>query len=247
MKKLTAVLLLVFIFANIVFIIFRLAATSTEDNFFNRNFRAKFAKHPLMRQLLALHFDGDARTDYLGNNFKKILIEVDSMDGLEVSTQALGLLKEKIELVTKKPVEYIESDSIIPYKEKVADQDLNELETLYRNFYSKNDEAVLYLLVASQDEAQNTLMGSTLNEDGLVLYKDELKIFTQDSPNTLSNYEESTILHEFGHQIGLSHNNKPGCLMNESAEMAHLAQERPQDVVVDFCDYEKEQVLNFLE
>jgi len=246
MKKLITVLLIVFILAIIIFLILRVSASGSEDNFFNKNYREKFAKYPLTRQLLALHYDGDAKTDYLGNDFKKILIEVDSMDGLEVSTQVLDLLKEKIESVTKKPVEYIESDSIIPYKEKVTDQDLKELETLYRNFYSKNDEAVLYLLIVSLDEAKNTSMGSTLQEDGLVLYKNELKDFTKDSPSTLSNYEESTLLHEFGHQIGLPHNDKPGCLMNESAEMARVAQERPQDVVVDFCDYEKEQIQNFL-
>lgn len=244
MKKIITLFLLLLILAIIIFFILRFGLASTEDNFFNKNFRSFFAKYPIARYILALHFDGDAKTDYLGNKFGKILIEVDTMDGMEISTHALDILKEKIQAVTKKPVEYIESDSIIPYKETVTDQDLQKLHTLYRNYYIKNNEAILYLLVVSLDADKSTYMGSTLNEDGLVLYRDQIKIFTQDSPSTLSNYEESTILHEFGHQIGLPHNNEPKCLMNESAEMAHVAQERPIDVVVDFCDYEKELINN---
>jgi len=46
-------------------------------------------------------------------------------------------------------------------------------------------------------------------------------------------------LHEFGHQLGLGHNDRENCLMTAKAESNGEAQWNPRLVLTDFFDYEK--------
>ncbi|MBX4191203.1 MAG: hypothetical protein KW804_00145 [Candidatus Doudnabacteria bacterium] len=236
-RAILAFLLLLVIFSSITFIILRVSANGAEDNFFNHKWRQKFAKDPFFRQILGLHFDGDARADYLGDKYSKIVIEVDQMIDHEIPYQALELLKKKIEQTTGKQVEILESDKI-PYIENVYHDDVVEIAKKYRNVKIKNS-ASLYLLYLSTYEGSNDHLGSTYEEYGILLFESALKNFTSENHDTFVNYVESTALHEFGHLIGLPHNDFQNCLLNEHAEESHVARENPENVIVDFCDYEK--------
>ena len=68
--------------------------------------------------------------------------------------------------------------------------------------------------------------------------------FTRENPDILPYYEESTALHEFGHQLGLPHNAEPNCLMNEHADEARALREKTSDVITDFCAFELRQIRN---
>ena len=239
MKKAAKILvLLLFIVLTFTFVILRMLANGSEDNFFNQKYRVALAKNPLLRNLLALHFDGDGRFDYLGQTNKKLWIEIDAMAGLSIPQDSLDLLAKKIAGVTGEDVLFFDSDANIPFQAAVGQDQVKQLVDRYKNF-QPTDGAYLYLLYLNSSSTDAQLLGSTYQEYGIVLYDQALKDLTQESPQTFSDYVQSTALHEFGHQLGLPHNKQANCLMNSLADTSAVMWQAPSDVLVDFCDYEK--------
>lgn len=245
MKKILVIILSLIIIISFSFIFLKTQADGPENNFFNRELRVKFANFLLLRQILYLHNDGDGKTDYLGKHYDKIFIEVDTMKSESINIDVLNQLAQKIQAVTSKPVSYFVSDTAIPYKNSLNASEIDTLVNRYRNYKSAGDTATLYLLYLSQQENEPKTLGLTYQEYGLILFENALIEFTKNNPLTLPNYELSTALHEFGHQLGLPHNSEPGCLMNEHAEKNQVARERPQDVIINFCGLEEQQIKEY--
>lgn len=243
-RSLVTCLLLLVILFTFGFVVLKSQANGPDDNYFNRELRSRFAVYPILRSILNLRFDGDARADYLGADYKKIVIEVDLMEDIGVHYEALDLLRSRIENITGKETMYIISDKNIPYQQAVDDLTIKNLTEKYRSRRSGGNTAAVYALYASREASKPDLLGSTYEEYGIVLFYDALADFAENNISVLQSYEASTLLHEFGHQIGLPHNSEEGCLMNESADQAVLVYEEARDVVTDFCEFEKQMLFN---
>jgi predicted Zn-dependent protease len=161
------------------------------------------------------------------------------MSGLTVPKEALDILTNKMKQSTGKDVTYKISDTSIPYRENVEQSQIDELVHDYRNYKNHDDVATVYLLYLNLEGGKKEHIGSTLEEYGMVLYDTPLKILTKENPSTFPEYLESTALHEFGHQLGLPHNDYSDCLMQASVEENNIARQNPKDVLIDFCNYEK--------
>lgn len=230
---LSAVIVLSFSFVSL-----KIMARGSDGNYFNTHWRYWFARVPVWRQILGLHYDGDGQADYLGGRYKNIVIEVDTMDGLEIDDETLRQVTASIQGVTKKPTSFISSDNKVAYFPAINYQQLQQTVKQNRQYKNTKKTANIYLLLAGKKDGEPKLLGSTYQEYGIVIYIDALKNFAKDSPQTFNLYVLGTILHEFGHQIGLPHNSQQGCLMNEHAEAEHTAKSNPAEVVTDFCEYE---------
>ncbi len=242
MKKLSVIaLLLLVIVLSFGFVILKSWSRGPDENYFNRHWRVKFAAHPWLREVLGLHFDSDGKADYLGQRYQKILIEVDIMETLTAQVEGLEFLKQKIQEITGKETSYIISDRNILYDRSLTDEEIAGFVRQYRGYRNTGKVATLYLLYGSRKEGSPSLLGSTYQEYGIVLFEEELKSLTGDNQKLLARYEVSTALHEFGHQLGLAHNDNFRCLMNEAVETVQVAYQDPEDVIVDFCEYEKQQ------
>jgi len=237
--------LLLIIALSLGFVALKSQARGSDDNFFNRELRQSFAENTWLRRVLELHYDGDAQSDYLGKRYTSILIEVDSLDTQTIRLEALNNLVKKIQEITGKETSYLVSDRNIIDRREIGERDIEEITARYRHHFNHGDTATVYLLMASVDAQDADKLGTTFRDYGVVLFAKALDEVTRDNPDTLSNYELSTALHEFGHQLGLPHNEQPGCLMNEQVELKR--DERPADVVVDFCDYEKVLIKEFIQ
>jgi hypothetical protein len=73
-----------------------------------------------------------------------------------------------------------------------------------------------------------------------VLFSSVLSQFTAHDAQALPNYMESTALHEFGHQLGLLHNDHSDCLMQAYIDQPPSGYINPTSIITDFCDYEKQ-------
>ncbi|MDP4001209.1 MAG: hypothetical protein Q8P83_03135 [bacterium] len=237
-------ILIIIIILSLGFVTLKSLAQGSEDNFFNQEFRSQASKSALVRKILGLHYDGDASHDYLGDTKTKIIIEIDLMEGIDVPVVALDQLKQKIQEVTKKETIYLISDRNIPYKAALTDDDVNLLEESYRDFNASDDTAFLYALIVTRFNDETTI-GSTHKEFGLVLYQDALGDVISPSDGAFGLYQSSTLLHEFGHQLGLNHNQISGCLMNEAVEIGYRVLD--SQVVNDFCEIEKKLIRESLQ
>jgi predicted Zn-dependent protease len=240
MKKfITIVFLLVVIAMSFGFAILRIAANGSENNYFNQNLRVRFAKYPFWREVLYMHYDGDARNDYLGPKYSKILLEVDEMEGLSIPKESLDLLVQKIASATGKETSYFVSNTNIPRQNEFSSANIDKIVSVYRNTKNTSDTATVYVLYLSAEEGSPEQVGSTYKEFGLMLYDTPLNDFVRNDSQLLPNYLESTILHEFGHQVGLDHNTYTDCLMQAYVEDSPSGYQSAASIITDFCSYEK--------
>ena len=236
-KLLVVIALFFVIIVSFGFVYFKVSAQNTGSNYFNNNLRHKFARYPIARQILGLHFDGDAKADYLANRYQNITIKIISMNGLGISEETAKVFSKRVENVTGKKTKYLFYPSIA-YKPLVG---MEELRKSLGAMGSSRD-AALYVFVVSQD-ADSEILGSTVLENGMVLFKNSLaNNMRMDSEKNIDSYVASLLLHEFGHQIGLGHNLASGCLMNEKTEFSDGG--RLLEKIDDFCEFEKKQVKN---
>lgn len=235
-KKVITIIVLIFIIAvTFSYIFFKIEAQSLDGNYFNNNLRASFDRYPIVRGILGLHFDGDARADYLGSRYGSIVIKVISMEGLSVDSAILKSLSEKIQKTTGKPTRYLIWETDVPFR---ASSSIEELQAYLerKDSSSFSGEVPLYLLIANELEDQPDQIGSTVQENGIVLFESSLLKYEHSDNELFGQFAVGVLLHEFGHQLGLVHNDYPRCLMNPSIEFS--ASNRTSEIVEDFCEEE---------
>jgi predicted Zn-dependent protease len=238
-KILGIAILLVIIFFSYTFTAVRFFAAESDNNPINRRIRPMLVKSELLRDLYGLHFDGDGKHDYLSEKTKKIILEIDQISSAGVDHRLAGKLAEQIEATTGKETTFILSDSDLMAHASYDQKTLRSLEKKSRDFQSNATEAVLYVLILDREGPESTIIGSTHREDGIIIYTQALSRFVAGKEESYDTYFLSTGLHEFGHQLGLAHNQQPGCLMSVNAEADQMPKESWQ-TVTDFCEYEKQ-------
>ncbi len=239
-KKVITIIILIFIITvTSSYIFFKIEAQSLEGNYFNNNLRVSLGRYPVMRRVLGLHFDGDAKADYLGPRYGSIAIRVISMKGLSIDSGILKSLSEKIQKTTGKPTRYVLWDMEMPFAASSSVEDLRAY--LKRETFSGSSKGVsLYLMVANELEGQSDQIGSTVQENGIALFDSSLLKYEHSDGEIFDQFAIGVLLHEFGHQIGLAHNDYPGCLMNPSIEFSDS--NRVSEIVDDFCQEERQEM-----
>src|SRR3989344_4772288 len=127
MKRFTAtIILLVIIVASFLFIYSRFAILS-ENRFFAEKIRPLLRKSSVIRNILALRDDGDARSDYLGDKYSKILLEVDVVKSQEVDFETLKRLVKRISEVSGKETDYLLSEVDIEASASIDQHEAKEI------------------------------------------------------------------------------------------------------------------------
>jgi len=238
-KALTIIVLIIIIAATSSYIYLKYSSLGDSSNYFNTNLRYELARYPTARNVLGLHSAGDARSDYLGPQYKKISIDVIMTDGLYMDDTIMKELSARITEATGKPTSYFFRPEKMPYQPAVSLADL-DIQLKKEAYDGGSDTAMLYLFVADQNKDASNSVGYTIDNNGIALFESDISqnYSRNDNLDAFDQYVVSVLLHEFGHQIGLEHNNVPNCIMNPSLELSDV--ERPANIVTDFCDYEKD-------
>lgn len=247
MKKLAVVVLIVFIIVIFGSIAIRYFANAPEqDNWFNRDYRAKLSRYPFLRTVYGLHWDGDAASDYVdGRTYTDMDIVFNRYDECAIPTGVMEAVRQEVENVVDKSgqVRAVDGGIYVLTQDSYDRTGLHAIASHYRQFHTSGHTAVLNVYCVNAYTEQPSNVGLTTNEDGVVVFYETLKRDVGDDTDALSTYFISTVLHEFGHQIGLSHGNDPTCLMAEMVEVSgdldpRLASFTP----VTFCPAEIEQI-----
>ena len=224
-----------------VFMYLKFQVMGSPDSGFNRGLRFKLGRNSAMRTILGIHKAGDERAEFLGGQ-GPIAIEWFKPQGEDVDKT---VLQKFADLVGK----YTGRTTVVNLAGPVGDSTM-DIATL-KSFVLKADGekpkgSTLLAVAFVKDFSPQTdrALSTTYQESSVVISLDGHANFLPGlSREIYNNYLLASLLHEFGHQIGLSHNQDQGCIMNEHTGTAGKPLElygwqEPQD----FCQAEQSQI-----
>lgn len=221
MRRLRITLLIFVIVGSFGFSFLRYQANQADaDNWFNVHWRTTFARKHWLRTVFGLHRDGDNQAAYLASDPATLHVVVHALPGSTFSTQIQNELASALTLVTQKPKGVtFSSGDIVPVQAQGYTRDqVRALANADGNHGTEQGTATVHLFLLNTFADAPTNIGMTAREDGIVIFLDAIADLARNDPATTNGYILSTILHEFGHQVGLRHVESADCIMAETVE-----------------------------
>jgi len=231
--------LLVIIFGSAIFIYIKIASIGNENSSFNRTSRFSLGKSEFLRNIFGLHNDGDARKEYLIGT-TPILVEYAESPGDPIPDAVRTAFEGKIKQLTGRDAK---SYSVDPVPSgTLTDENIRILMEVRKRNFEPGSPIIMVFSVDNFQAATNSV-GKTYQEYGIILSGSRLKDTTQNSPEALPAFQLSTLMHEFGHQVGLDHNDQENCIMNPEVELPVQTGIFANEVTsTDYCSFELDQL-----
>lgn len=191
----------------------RYQAQGSKDNYFNQTTRYNLGKNDFWRWSLGLHEVGDAKAQYLNGDV--IVVEVVTARGLEANEEALRKFSSEIEKITGKKTAIINVDTFD--SKYVNNSQLEELTSKYRR-HKRFNQPNLFVVYASDFEGSENGPAKAFSEFGILVSDKVLKDLTSEYGQALREYMASTMLYEFGSQIGLTEKRDANCIMQSDVK-----------------------------
>lgn len=213
-----------------------LRADTTE---FNRTTRYELGKRGWLRTLLGLHKDGDAKLEYLFGQ-TPLVLEVVQTKTEPMPEDVLLNVKAKLEEYLERKIVIYNVDTI--ERGIVSDAMISKIVSQNRR-HRILGQPNIFVIFAEDFYGSEVEVAKTVQEYGMIISASKLRTLTANYPPAYSQYVESTILHEIGHQLGLSHNQRPECIMNVTVESPIGALAFDQAVTpTRFCPHELDEL-----
>jgi hypothetical protein len=235
----TFVLLLI-ILACGAFIYVKVESLGSDQNSFNQHERYVLGKYPFLRTLLSLHKDGDARAEFLQGS-SSIVIDVSIAPGTVLDPDVINNFAAQVSKYTGSKTKVYYVDGVVP-DGMLGQNDLDKvMQRTKRNF--EPGSSILAVAYTDDFTSSDQAVGKTYQEYGIVISNQRLRDVTNLSPQSLPELQQSTLVHEFGHQLGLDHNTEGGCVMNAAVESPEVISVFvPPTIPTDFCTFELDQL-----
>lgn len=222
------------------FIYLKVQVNGSPNSHFNQTTRFSLGRHPYARLILGLHDYGDARAEYLSGT-GPIKIEWFRPKLEDIDMTVLDRFAASVKEYTGRPTQ-------VEYGGDISDTIVNKNTDLeVSRFFGQTVGASTIYVFFSEDYTPKVdkELSTTLKESGILISLNAHREFLQSYSGKLSDYLLSSLLHEFGHQLGLEHNSDSDCLMYAHAgldgqPMEYYGQFTPKD----FCPAEQQQIIN---
>ena len=165
---------------------------------------------------------GDFYKDYLGEDYSKIMVEFDFIEGYMPDAEALKHFKNVLERECRKEI-FLEVDDAIPKKkEKYSIEDINDLEVKYRDLYRGGDQAVMYFLYLNGEfsDGGEEVAGFAYHGSSVVIFAEKIEN-ASGLRISKTEVERAVLVHEAGHLLGLVEINYKSDYEHQDKEHEH--------------------------
>ena len=188
--------------------------TST-TSFINAQLRPCLLPYSWARSLFALKAIGDYRLVYLSSP-EPIAVQVwssaNAQPNPELDTWITAMISETIGQTAHLTFHTLAQTSLT----SLSDSELKQ--TLKTTRPSNQSQPHLRLLYVPQSATLPTNAGAVLSPDAIFIFTQTINQLSE-TDLVRAKIEQSTIMHEWGHLLGLDHINQANCLMNERVEV----------------------------
>ena len=177
-------------------------------NALDRAFRSKFTQSRYLRSIFSLKDLGDYRFQLIRADLIEVMLFIDDQELLSSDEDIKKLLETNLKNKTIR---------VNRYHSNALSQSLDKVYQINQNPNLANQAKVL-IFVVKKVKSDQTEMGQTFNDRGIKIFQDRIYELSeyQDQAKVL---EQSTILHELGHLLGLDHFEEEECVMNSMVEV----------------------------
>jgi len=198
----------------------------------NQKYRDQFARNDFLKKIFKLDQIGDAKADLLTITKPNLDIIVAETGDFTLRADTDSFLENQIRAVTgaaQVKVREVKESEI----NDLSDPNVEKISRQVTRSEGSQNPLVVILLNKSSDLP--TKVGLAINDRTILIFEGRINELSE-TESIRKEIERSTILHEFGHLIGLGHNQIDDCLMNESVESPgnQITVFLPQK----FCDFE---------
>lgn len=194
-------------------------------------------KTPKLAEILNLNNPGDARNFYLDPDRKSLSVGVISVNFKDPNEEVGMWLKDMIFETTNKYVIVGRTQSFgYPKTSALQDLDFNKIRKDAISLGKKD----LYLIYASSYADKQSSAGLVIHRDTIFIFKDAIDRLSERG-YVKDILEKTTIMHEWGHLLGIDHIDDEGCIMNDSVEVLD-AIPSGKNLPSDYCSRELREI-----
>lgn len=205
-------------------------------NGFNREYRQFFLRSSVFRKLLFLNEVGDLRYEYLLSEKPVVLVEVDYQEGKNPDEKIEEWVEKIISTTVRKKVNVrVSEDEVIGNGVEFSDKELREIAKNSQDYFAGEGEVYLHIIYVSKSKEAVSNSGLALTKDSIFIYRDSIDGLSE-SEDIRERIEESTIKHEFGHQLGLGHMEEENCIMSELVEVYDNRKYQFYNIPLEYCE-----------
>ena len=201
----------------------------------SQRLKLRLSSVPVLVSISGLNHQGDAALIYAkarGSIKVRVAYQLDQEPNGEVADWVTEMLDQTL---GKRAQVVMDGAALEVTGDQFSDDDLNRI----RASLSPKIEwwprlNIVYL--ASYQEAPS-YAGVTLHRDTIFLFKETMADLAN-SPEELADLEQSTLMHEWGHLLGMEHLDNPDCIMSAQMDVYEGSEAWKNDFFTEYCPEE---------
>ncbi len=194
--------------------------------------KREIIKNPYLVSLINLNQPGDARFIYLSSKDSIIPMELRYLDNSQIDEEIEVWIQEMIIETLNKDVSIDSLLLDVSKQEVYSDKDLNQIRDGFASRFESKPK--LFIVYLTKYQEKESYVGITLHRDTIYIFRDAMENLTEQK-QTLKQLERSTIMHEWGHLLGVEHVDNPDCIMSSFVEVEGRALYRGKDIPTRYC------------
>lgn len=202
---------------------------------FGHQARQELIKSSTLVRLVNFNQPGDFRYAYF-SDYRPLPINVYFTSTAKPHPQLTQWLSDMITSTLNRPIAInLTTSPLETNSAGLADADLNQLRLqLQTSRLSKPHLNIIYVPYYFHEPS---FAGLTLHRDTIFIFSNAVNLLSQD-PQEAANLEHSTLLHEWGHLLGLEHTETAECIMSAKVDLYTNDQAWKNHLRTNYCDHE---------